>query len=101
MIIRVLNLGQFRFDDSHMDDLNACDDAVEAALERDDQDRLTQALTTLIDEIKTLGEELPIDSLEESDVIVPDADATLAEVRELLNGSGSAEGLIPGRTPQD
>ena len=32
MIIRVLNLGQYRFDESHMDDLNACDDAVEAAV---------------------------------------------------------------------
>jgi Tfp pilus assembly protein FimV len=97
MIIRVLGEGQFRFDESHVDDLNACDDAVEAALAADDQAQLTEALTALLSEIRTLGEELPIDSLEDSDLIVPDADATLAEVRALLDGSGATEGLIPGR----
>lgn len=97
MIIRVLNEGQFRFDESHMDDLNACDDAVEAAVAAGDQGELTKALVTLIDEIKSLGEELPIDSLEDSDLIVPDADATLADVTALLADSGSAQGLIPGR----
>lgn len=97
MIIRVLNLGQFRFDESHTADLNACDDAVEAAMAAGDQERLTTALQTLIDEIQKLGEPLPLDSLEESDLIIPGADATLAEVEELLNGSGAEEGLIPGR----
>lgn len=100
MIIRVLNLGQFRFDESHMDDLNACDDAVEAAMAAGDQERLTEALRTLIDEIQNLGERLPLDSLAESDLIVPGADATVAEVEALLNGAESAEGLIPGRGPQ-
>lgn len=97
MIIRVLNEGQYRFDESHMADLNACDDAVEAAVAAGDQAQLTRALATLIDEIKNLGEELPLDSLEDSDLIVPDSDATLGDVEALLADSGSAEGLIPGR----
>lgn len=100
MIIRVLNLGQFRFDESHMDDLNACDDAVEAAIETGDQEKLTKALQTLIDEIQNLGEPLPIDSLEESDLIIPGADATLADVEALLSGAEAEEGFIPGRAPQ-
>lgn len=100
MIIRVLNLGQFRFDESHMDDLNACDDAVEAAMQTGDQEKLTHALQTLIDEIQNLGEALPIDSLEESDLIIPGADATIADVQALLNGAEAEEGLIPGRAPQ-
>lgn len=99
MIIRVLNLGQFRFDDSHMDDLNACDDAVEAAMETGDQEKLTNALRTLIDEIQRLGEALPLDTLEESDLIIPGADATLADIEALLTGTDSEEGLIPGRGP--
>lgn len=98
MIIRVLGEGQYRFDESHMDDLNACDDAVEAAVAAGDQEQLTTALTTLIDEIKNLGEELPLESLEDSDLIIPDSDATLAEVTALLEGSASTEGLIPGRS---
>lgn len=100
MIVRVLNLGQFRFDDSHMDDLNACDDAVEEAMAAGDQEKLTRALRTLVDEIQNLGEALPLDSLEESDVIIPGPDATLADVEALLNGAGADEGLIPGRAPQ-
>lgn len=97
MIVRVLGEGQFRFDESHIDALNACDDAVEAALAADDQARLTEALEALLSEIRTLGEELPIDSLEESDLIVPAADATLAEVHALLGDRGASDGLIPGR----
>lgn len=100
MIIRVLNLGQFRFDESHMDDLNACDDAVETAMQTGDQEALTRALKMLIDEIQNLGEALPIDSLEESDLIIPGADATIADVQALLSGAESEEGFIPGRAPQ-
>jgi hypothetical protein len=37
---------------------------------------------------------LPDDSLEDSDLILPDADSTLEEMRQLL--SESEEGLIPG-----
>lgn len=98
MIIRVLGLGQYRFDESHMADLNACDDAVEAAMAAGDQAHLTEALKALIEEIQNLGQELPFDSLEDSDLIVPDADATLDEVSRLLGENGSAEGLIPGRS---
>lgn len=97
MIIRVLNLGQFRFDDSHADDLNASDDAVEAAIAAGDQTQLTAALRALIDEIQQLGEPLPLDSLEESDLIIPGAEATLADVAALLDESDADEGLIPGR----
>lgn len=97
MIIRVLGQGQYRFDESHIADLNACDDAVEAAVAAEDQDQLSTALKALIDEIRSLGQELPIDSLEDSDLIVPDADATLDEVKELLSGNGSVDGFIPGR----
>lgn len=100
MIIRVLNRGQFRFDESHLGDLNACDDAVEAAMEARDQTRLTAALQTLIDEIEKLGERLPLDSLEESDLIVPDVDATIEDVEALMNDSEVDEGFIPGRAPE-
>ena len=37
--------------------------------------------------------QLPDDDLSDSDLILPAADATLAEVRELLRGSD--EGLVP------
>lgn len=97
MIIRVLNEGQFRLTDDHLAELNTCDDKVEQAVDAGDQDALTAALTSLITTIRSLGEELPDDSLEDSDLIVPDAEATLDDVKGWLADSGSAEGLIPGR----
>jgi hypothetical protein len=46
----------------------------------------------LLDAVRTSGNPLPDDTLEDSDLILPPADATLEEVRELL----SEDGLIPG-----
>ena len=97
MIIRVLNGGQFRLGDDRLAELNRCDDQVEAAVEAEDQDQLSKALASLIATIRELGEELPDDSLEDSDLIVPDPDSAVAEVRGLLADTGSEEGLIPGR----
>lgn len=96
MIVRVLNVGQFRLQDSHLDRLNACDDAVETALENGDQQGLTTALRSLIQAVVDAGEALPADDLHDSDLIVPDAEATLDEIRAWLADSGSDEGLIPG-----
>ena len=74
--------------------LNSFDDAVEQAVTAGDQDRLTTALRTLLDRIRTTGTRVPDEELQDSDLILPAEDSTLAEVRQLL--SESEEGLIPG-----
>lgn len=94
MIVRILNEGQWHLTDVAVQGLNAFDDAVEQAVTADDQDQLTKALHALLDRIRTTGTQLPDDSLEDSDLILPDADSTLEEMRQLL--SESEEGLIPG-----
>jgi hypothetical protein len=94
MIVRILNEGQWHLTDEAVQGLNAFDDAVEKAVTAGDQDQLTKALHTLLDRIRTTGTQLPDDSLEDSDLILPDADSTLEEMRQLL--SESEEGLIPG-----
>ncbi|GAB3698166.1 PspA-associated protein PspAA [Mariniluteicoccus flavus] len=96
MIVRILNEGQYRIDDSHLGELNECDDAIERAVDSNDQDRLTAALNTLITKIGEIGEVLPDDDLHDSDLIVPDAESTIEEIRVWLDDSGSDEGLIPG-----
>ena len=60
----------------------------------DEDDRLASALHTLLDRIRTTGTRVPDEELEDSDLILPAADSTLDEVRQLL--SESEEGLIPG-----
>jgi hypothetical protein len=92
MIVRILGEGQWEVADSHVDALNTLDAEVETAIEAGDQTTFTQSLERLLNAIRTAGEPLPDDSLVDSDLILPPADATLEEVRELLGD----DGLIPG-----
>lgn len=92
MIVRILGEGQFSLDSDHLDRVNQLDSEVEAAVESGDEERFRAALSALLDGVKSMGEPNPPESLEESDVILPPADATLEEVREGLTD----EGLIPG-----
>lgn len=93
MIVRILGEGQWRMGDDARAALNAVDDAVEAAVQADDQTKLAQALQDLHDKVRSVGSVVPDDELADSDLILPDIDATLDEVRQLLNASD--EGLIP------
>ena len=93
MIVRSLGEGQWRIDDAVRAELNSLDDEVEAAVRADDSERLGVALSRLHDRVRAIGAELPLDELADSDLILPETDASLAEVRALLSESG--EGLIP------
>ncbi|WOP17601.1 PspA-associated protein PspAA [Raineyella sp. LH-20] len=93
MIVRILNEGQFRLSEQALTALNSFDDDVERALNSEDQAALTAVLKALLEDIRTRGERVPDDELADSDLILPDAEATLADVRAWL--SDSEEGLIP------
>lgn len=92
MIVRIMGEGQLDVADDQLDSLNALDSAVESAVASGDVDTFTSALASLLDRVRRSGAPLPDNSLEDSDLILPPADATLEEVRELLQD----DGLIPG-----
>jgi hypothetical protein len=94
VIVRILGEGQWTLDEGRVSDLNELDDAVDAAVSAGDQGRLTAALAELLNEVRVVGTPVPDAELLDSDLILPSADATLEEVRELLDPAG--EGLIPG-----
>jgi hypothetical protein len=91
MIVRLLNEGQWRVDDSLGQELSRLDDDAMAALERDDEESLDATLAKMGDLVRSRGEELPADDLSTSDVIIPPPDLTLEETRQLF----SEAGLIP------
>ena len=91
MIIRILTEGQWDFPDDDVDALNRLDSAVEEAVTAGDATAFSQRLDALLHAVRELGSRLEDDSLEDSDLILPPADATLEEVRELLTD----EGLVP------
>ena len=92
MIIRVLGEGQYDVADQALDRLNELDAAVESAVEAGDEAAFTQALAALLDGVRTVGVPHALDSLDESDLILPPPDASIADVQDLLSG----DGLIPG-----
>jgi PspAA-like protein len=92
MIVRILGEGQFEVADAELDRLNELDAAVEAEIDAGNEESFKARLTELLDGVRDVGAPLADDTLEDSDLILPPADATLEEVREML----SDEGLIPG-----
>jgi hypothetical protein len=92
MIVRILGEGQLRVPDSVAEELNHLDADLEAAVESGDEAGFRSALAALLARIREVGSEAEPDALEPSGLIVPQPDATMAEVRKLLTD----EGLIPG-----
>jgi hypothetical protein len=91
VIVRLMGEGQFRVDDSLRERLNELDDQAMAALEASNEIELDQKLEQMFALVRAEGDRLPDDDLSASDVIIPPADLTLEETRELV----SQEGLIP------
>jgi hypothetical protein len=92
VIIRILGEGQFDLPDSEVDGLNELDSALETAVSGSDEATLGAALGALLDRVRAQGAPVPVDSLVPSDLVLPHAAATLAEVKDLISG----DGLIPG-----
>ncbi|WP_445524194.1 PspA-associated protein PspAA [Streptomyces cyslabdanicus] len=92
MIVRIMGEGQVRLADGHLADLNKLDDELLVEMEKGDGPGFRRTLAALLSRVRELGEPVPDDSLEPSDLILPAADATLEQVRDLL----SDDGLIPG-----
>jgi len=91
VIVRILGEGQLDVDDTELDALNTLDRAVENSIEAGNEDQFRSALDALLGAVRQKGRRLPDDSLTDSDLILPPADASLDEVREILGD----EGLIP------
>lgn len=91
MIVRISGEGQYRLDDGHHGKLDELDDAVVAAVDRDDEDAFHADFEELLQFVRTNGERLADDDLSASDHILPPADLTFPEAREEFTG----EGLIP------
>jgi hypothetical protein len=92
VIVRILGEGQYDLSDDAASALNDLDAEVEAAIEAGDESAFRQALASLLDGVRTAGVPTDAESLAPSDLILPMADATLHEVRDMLSG----DGLIPG-----
>ncbi|MEV7771821.1 hypothetical protein [Kitasatospora sp. NPDC086791] len=94
MIMRVMGEGQFELGEDHLNLLNELDAELVTAVDSGDEELFRRAYGKLLEAVKQYGTPVPLDSLEPSELILPSADATIDEVRELLMSDG--EGVIPG-----
>jgi hypothetical protein len=92
VIVRILGEGQVDVPDGELDSLNDLDDALQRAVDGGDEEGFIQSLAALLSRVRDIGRPLPDEEIVASDLVLPSADASLAEVRELLGD----EGLIPG-----
>ncbi|HEY2641867.1 MAG TPA: hypothetical protein VGI66_18500 [Streptosporangiaceae bacterium] len=92
MIVRILGEGQFEVPDSAAEELNQLDVVLEQAVEGDDEAAFRSALQALLARVREVASAADPDELKPSELIIPQPDATMDEVRKLL----SDDGLIPG-----
>ncbi len=91
MIVRLMGEGQYRLDAETASKLNEVDNAAVAALERGDEGEFRARLEELARTVRERGSRLDDSDLSASDLIVPPADLSVEEARELFSDGG----LIP------
>jgi len=91
VIVRLMGEGQFEVDDEVAKGLNDLDEKAGEAVERGDEEELRVLLDRMTEAVRTNGSRVPDEDLRPSEAIVPPADLSLDEARELFEG----EGLIP------
>jgi hypothetical protein len=92
VIVRILGEGQLEVDDGAAAELNELDLKLEAAVEQRDESGFRLALDTLLSRVRDIGMPVHADVLKPSELIVPQPDATMDDVRKMLTD----EGVIPG-----
>lgn len=91
MIVRILGEGQYEIDDSDRRELDKLDTVLVEAVDTADETSFGPALHALTSEVRRVGQLLPDDHFAPSDLVVPFADATLAETQRLLADSSTAD----------
>ena len=92
MIIRILGEGQYDVPEADVDALNELDAQLETAINESDESTFSRVLGQLLERVRNGGTPVALDALVASDLLLPSADASMHEVRDLLSG----DGLIPG-----
>jgi len=92
MIVRILGIGQFKLDDRHIDSLNKIDNQIVEHVSKGREKEFRADLARIISMIQESGEAIDPAEIISSDIIVPPADMTLEEARQVFCG----EGLIKG-----
>lgn len=92
MIVRILTEGQYRVAGACLDELNLLDNELVRLVAAGDEANFLRVFAQMLNLVRQKGEPLPIDELQESELILPSPDLTLSDAKKLF----VSEGLIPG-----
>jgi hypothetical protein len=88
LIIRIMGEGQYRAPEALCNELNQIDNRIVELVEEGKAEEFQKELAKLISEIKKNGEPVGAEEITESDIIVPPADLSLEEAKDIFKGSG-------------
>ena len=91
MIVRILGEGQFEVQEGQITSLEELDQQLVTALDADDEPKFRDVLNRLLESVRAEGRAVPTDRFVPSDLTLPDAQASLEEVRELLASEDAGE----------
>ncbi len=89
MIVRIMADNQYRVEPEHEAEIARLDGEMDAAVQANDEGKFHTALLHLIEHVHDQGMVVPDDELVPSDVMIPAADMTLAEAKEVLSKSAA------------
>ncbi len=92
MIVRLMGEGQYEIDKKHLDELNRIDNNIVKLVTKGEDRAFKSEIKKLADYVHKYGKKMPDNVLKPSDIIIPPADLTVDEAREIFKG----DGLIPG-----
>lgn len=92
MIIRILNENQYIVPSVYFDEINKIDNEIVECIARDNIEGFKKLYTKLIEMVRKNGVPMDPHTIRESDLIIPPADLTFDEAKDIFIG----EGLIPG-----
>lgn len=92
MIVRISTEGQYRLPSALLDEIDALDDRLVEAVAAGDEAQFRKLYDEMVSIVRQRGEPLRPDEIEESAIILPPPDITLADAKNLFIGAG----LVPG-----
>jgi hypothetical protein len=91
VIVRILGEAQYEVADEDRPTLDQLDAALVKAVDAGDEASFEVALQALTAEVRNVGHPVGADTFVPSDLVIPFADATLAETEALLADSSAAD----------
>lgn len=88
MIIRIMGEGQYWAPEALCEELNQIDNRIVQLVTEGDIEEYKKELARLISQIKERGEAVKHEEILKSDVIVPPADLSFAEAKDIFKGTG-------------